>query len=186
MATAIGKTQCFLCKKETRTFICEGCTQNFCLNCIKKHVQTLHQGLDQIENEHDEFRQILNEQKDDSKNHQLIQKINQWEKDSIEKIEQIAKDCRERLIHHTNICVIKIENELNNIARELKRIREENEFNEIDINHFKVKLNKLKEELNQPTNISLKQQSASFIDKMFVIIPFQKGNSIRIIFLVFD
>jgi chromosome segregation ATPase len=186
MATAIAKTQCFTCKKETRTFNCEGCTQNFCVNCLTKHLQTLRQGLDQIENEHDEFRQILNEQKDDPKNHQLIQKINQWEKDSIEKIEQIAKDCRERLIHHTNKYLIKIENRLNNIAGELKRIREENEFNEIDLNHFKEKLNKLKEELNQPSNILLKRQSTSFIDRMVVIIPFHKGNPIRIIFLVFD
>jgi outer membrane murein-binding lipoprotein Lpp len=185
MATAAAKTQCFLCKKE-RTFNCTGCTQNFCVDCLKKHVQILGQELDQIENDHDQFRQILNEQKDDPKNHQLIQKINQWEKDSIEKIEQIAKDCRERLIHHTNKYLIQIENRLNNIAGELKRIREENEFNEIDLNHFKEKLNKLKEELNQPSNILLKRQSTSFIDKMLVIIPFHKGNPIRIIFLVFD
>ena len=69
-----------------------------------------------------------------------------------------------------------LENQLNNIAQELKRIHEENEFNEIDLNHFKEKLNKLKEELDKPTNVSLKQQSTSFIDKMFVVIPFHKGN----------
>jgi outer membrane murein-binding lipoprotein Lpp len=181
MATVAPKPQCFICNKETRTFNCAGCTQNFCFNCLQKHVQTLGQELDHIENDHDQFRQTLNEQKDDPTKHLLIQRINQWEMDSIKIIEQTAKDCRETLIRHTGKFLIQIENRLNDIARELKRIRGENQFNEIDLNHFKMKLNKLKEELDQPRNISLKQQSTSFIDKMAIIIPLHKGNSIRII-----
>jgi hypothetical protein len=77
MATAIGKTECFTCKKETRIFICEGCMQNFCLNCLPKHIQTLGQELDQIQNDHDQFRQTLNEQKEDPTKHLLVQRINQ-------------------------------------------------------------------------------------------------------------
>ncbi len=182
MATSTAKIQCFTCRKETRTFNCGGCTNDFCLNCLTKHVQKLGQELDQIENDHDEFREELNEKKDNPKKHQLIEKIDQWEKDSIKIIEQTAKECRASLMNYTNKYVIEIENKLNNIARELKRIREENEFNEIDLKQFRENLNQLKEELNQPTNISIEQISTSFVSKIVVISPVDKGNWIKLIF----
>ncbi len=67
-----------------------------------------------------------------------------------------------KVMNYTKKFLIEIENKLNNIAKELKRIREENEFNEIDLERFRQKLNKLKEELDQPTNISIEQQSSAF------------------------
>ena len=116
MATTISKTQCFECKKETRTFNCGGCVKDFCLTCLTQHVQALGQELD-----HDQFRQTL--------------------------------------IQHTNEYLTTIESQLNEIARGLN------------------------EEFNKPMNILLKQQSTPFIDKMVIIIPFHRGNLMRI-FLV--
>jgi hypothetical protein len=71
-------------------------------------------------------------------------------------------ECRERVMNYTKKFLIEVENKSNTIAKELKRIREENEFNEIDLERFRQKLNKLKEELDQPTNISIEQQSSAF------------------------
>ena len=169
MATANGKTQCSICGKETSTFNCGGCSQNFCRNDLTIHFQKLSQDLDEIENDYDQFRQKLNEQKDNPKKCQLIQQIDQWEDESINKIKQIANECRDRLINYTNKFVIKIENKLNDITKELKRIRQENEFNEIDLDQSKQKLNKLKEELDKSSNISIEQQSSTFINKIFLI-----------------
>ncbi len=178
MATANVKVRCFSCNKETSTFICGGCSNNFCRNDLMKHLQILSQELDQIENDHDQFREKLNEHKNDPKTHLLIQKIDQWEKDSIKKIEQTATRFRERVMNYTKKFLIQLENKLNNIAKELKRIREENEFNEVDLERFRQKLNKLKEELDQPTNISIEQQSSAFINRILVMIPFNKGKNI--------
>jgi hypothetical protein len=36
----------------------------------------------------------------------------------------------------------------------------------------------LKEELDQPTNISIEQQSSAFINRILVMIPFNKGKNI--------
>ena len=80
-----AKTQCSTCEKKT-TFHCTGCSKNLCLNCLTKHVETLSTQLDEIEYGHDQFRQKLNDQKDDPNKHSLIQQINKWEKDSINKI----------------------------------------------------------------------------------------------------
>jgi outer membrane murein-binding lipoprotein Lpp len=178
MAAANAKIQCFSCCKETRTFICAGCSQHFCRDDLTKHLQKLREDLDKIENEHDQFRQKFNDQKEDPKKHLLIQKVDQWEKDSIKKIKQTAEECRKRLINYTNIFIIEIEKKLNDLAKEIIQIRQENQFNEIDLDQFKEKLNKLKEELDKPSNVSIEQQSSAFIKKIFVIPPIDKGNTI--------
>jgi len=178
MATPTAKTECFSCRKETRTFKCEGCSQNFCLNCLTIHVQTLSKQLDEIEHDHDQFREKFNDQKDDPEKHPLIQQIDKWEKDSINKIEQAAHECKQKLINYINNHFIEIENKLNDTAKEIIRIRQQNEFNEIDLNQFKENLNKLKEELDKPSNVSIEEHSSTFIKKIFVIISFDKGNNI--------
>jgi hypothetical protein len=46
--------------------------------------------------------------------------------------------------------------------------RKKNDFNVIRLNQLKDKLEKLKQELNQPKNISITKQSNSFIDQIFI------------------
>ena len=113
MATSTAKAQCFSCKKETRRYNCEGCSKDFCFNCLTKHHQILGQELDKIENNHDQFRDKLNEQKADPKKHLLVQKIDRWEEDSINKIRQTAEECRKTLTDHTNKYLVELENKLN-------------------------------------------------------------------------
>jgi archaellum component FlaC len=178
MATATTKERCSICGKETSTFNCGGCSQHFCRNDLKKHLQKFSENLDKIENEYDQFRQKLNDQKDDLKKRPLIQEVDKWETDSINNIKQTAEHCRQRLIDYTNKSIIEIENKLNDIAKNLKEIRQENEFNEIDLNRFKQNLNKLKQELDKPSSVSIQQESSKFINKIFVISPCDKGNKI--------
>ncbi|CAF1305806.1 unnamed protein product [Adineta steineri] len=57
---------------------------------------------------------------------------------------------------------------------ELKEIREENGFNEIDLNHFQFKLTQITEEFLQPSNISIRQDSQEFTKKISVISSFEQ------------
>jgi hypothetical protein len=68
----------------------------------------------------------------------VIQQRNPLENNLNDRIKQITKQCRERFLNYT----IDIENELNDIAKEIKQIRQNNEFNQ--------KLNRLKQQLHQP------------------------------------
>ena len=179
MATATAKAQCSLCKKESSTFNCDGCLQKFCWTDLNKHRQSLGEQLDQIETDHDQFRQKLIDKKTNVKKHPSMQQIDQWEIDSIQIIKQIAEQCRQKLINYINKFHNKLENQLNNVAKQIKDIREENEFNEIDLNHLKQKLTKLDEETNRLLSISTKQESTSFINKIFLNITFNKGNFIK-------
>ncbi len=50
------------------------------------------------------------------------------------------------------------------------RTWEENDFNEIDLREFKRILMQLTEELDKPWNISVQRDSASFINKITVVV----------------
>ena len=81
------------------------------------------------------------------------------------------------MIKNINEYIHHIEIKLNKLTNELRESRQENDFNEINLRHFQEELDKLTEELTKPPNISIKQQSTSFINEIFVIIPFSKGNN---------
>ena len=99
---------------------------------------------------------------------------------SIEKIKQVANKCRKRLIKCTNNSIIKTENQLNDLAKQLKVIRVENEYNEIDLQQCRNTLKKLEDELDKPKNVSIEQRSNLFIDEIFVISPLERGKDVAL------
>ncbi|CAF4012359.1 unnamed protein product, partial [Adineta steineri] len=98
MAVASNKTLCFQCNKEKITFPCKGCSKEFCFTDLAEHQQILNEELNDIINDYDQFRQRINEQKQNPQNHSLIKQINQWETNSIEIIQQKAQQCRKIVI----------------------------------------------------------------------------------------
>ena len=129
MAMATAKIQCSTCNEEKDTYICRGCSETFCFNHLTDHRDIINKQFNQIEDNCNSFRQIIIDQKNNS----LIEQIDQWENDSIEKIKQMANQCRNKLINYRNPLIIEIENKLNDLVKYIKEIRQENEFNEIDL-----------------------------------------------------
>jgi hypothetical protein len=179
MATTNISSQCYSCYKETRTFLCQGCEHNFCFDDLTKHLQDLHKELETIENDHDQFRQIINDQKENPDQYSLIKQIDQWENDSINKIKQTAKECREQVTDFRNKYLTIFENKLNNFVKKIKEIRPKNQFNEFDLNQIKRELKKINKEFEKPKTISIEQDSSRFIHQIFVVLPIDGGNSIR-------
>ncbi|CAF1236552.1 unnamed protein product [Adineta steineri] len=170
MAMANNKTPCFTCNKEKITFPCEGCSKRFCLLHLTEHQQILNEELNHIINDYDQFKQRINEQKQNPQNHSLIKQINQWERDSIEKIQQKAQNCRENLIQSSQTFIDDIEKKFKDLSEQIKQIHSEDEFNEINLNYLKNQLIEIKEELNNSSNISIQQDSQSFINEISIII----------------
>jgi hypothetical protein len=168
MATPNVKTQCSICKEEKSTFLCRGCEKDFCFDHLTEHRQLINTQLHYIQNDYNEFKQLIIDLKNNPEQHSLIKRIDQWEINSIQKIKQRAKECREILINYTNENINQIENKLDNRNEQLISNEKKNDFNEIDLKKFKDKLEKLKEELNQTTNISIEQQINSFINQIFI------------------
>ncbi|CAF1297750.1 unnamed protein product [Adineta steineri] len=133
--------------------------------------QTIKTQLHEIINDYDQFQQTIIQQKQNPHNSFLIQQVNQWETDSIEKIQQTAQQCRETLMKLTQKTINDVETKFVELSEKLKEIREENE---IDLKHFQLKLTQITEELLQPSNISIRQDSQEFIKKISVISSFEQ------------
>jgi molecular chaperone DnaK (HSP70) len=170
MATTNATTKCSTCNREERTYLCQGCSANFCLNCLTKHHQTHIVEFDGIRSNHNNLRKRLVAQKKDPKERPLIQQITQWENDSVNKIRQAAKEFRETLKEYTDISIHEIEKKLNDIAEQIRKTRKDDQFNEIHLDELKEKLQKLAKELDQPSNISIEQESAPFINKISLVL----------------
>jgi ribosome-interacting GTPase 1 len=61
---------------------------------------------------------------------------------------------------------------------QIEEIRQKNKMNENYLNQIKQNLNKLKEEFDTASNISIQYEDSTFIKKIFVIISSDKGNYI--------
>lgn len=169
------KNICSTCERETRTYICEGCSQRFCFQHLLEHRKNLDDQLDQIGNKHDQFRQDFNDQTTDPKKYRSIEHIDRWEKQSISKIQRIANHYREKLTNYTTRFLYQIEERLNHLAEQIKKTRDENEFNEIDLNDLNKKLKKLRKEFTQLPDITIEQRVTSIIDQISVRVPLQKS-----------
>ena len=76
-----------------------------CRNILYKHVveyrQTLHHQLDEVIVEHDSLQQTIIENRDQS--HPLMDYIDEWEQNSIKKVQQIAQEARQKVAELTQM-----------------------------------------------------------------------------------
>ncbi|CAF0790274.1 unnamed protein product [Adineta steineri] len=70
-----------------------------------------------------------------------------------------------------------VEKKFIELSKKLKEIREENEFNELDLNHFQLQLKQITKEFVTPSNISVRQDPQEFIKKISVISSFDSYQS---------
>jgi hypothetical protein len=169
MASTIGKTHCVTCRKDKVAYKCEGCSQTFCVNHLAEHHHELGLQLDEVEHKRNLFRQTLTEQTNNPQIDSLIQQIDNWEQDSISIILQTADDAREILVKHATTNIENIEGRLDELTKQLEITRKENDFNELHLNQFKQTLRQLEEQLKQPSYISVRQESSSFVGRIHIV-----------------
>ncbi|CAF1046829.1 unnamed protein product [Rotaria sp. Silwood1] len=105
---------------------------------------------------------------------QHVQQINDLERDSIEKIRQTADEVRKLLLHYTAKHIPDIEIELNKFTDQLRQSRHENDLVETDLYRWKNQLIQLSDELNKPSNITIRQDSKSLVNRIYVDISTSK------------
>ncbi|CAF1286301.1 unnamed protein product [Adineta ricciae] len=171
MMAASSKAQCFICHKDKIVYHCEGCLKDFCLSHITEHREKLRIELNEIKIDRDIFQQAIEQERHKPENFSLIERINQWEENSIEKIKQTAEQCRQMLIKYPNNQLLIIEQKFNQIIEQIKQFHQDNEFNEIDLNQLRNKLTHLTKQLIQPLNISIRHNilPAAFLNEISII-----------------
>jgi hypothetical protein len=93
------KAPCATCaNKAAGIYRCEGCLNVFCRKHLNDHRDLLSHQLDEIVLEHDTLHQTIVETKVKQNNqHPLLKEIDQWEKNSIMKIQQLAEEARQQV-----------------------------------------------------------------------------------------
>ncbi|CAF1209542.1 unnamed protein product [Adineta steineri] len=170
MAIANNRTQCFTCNKNKITYPCEGCSQRFCLMDLTEHRQILNNELHHIINEYNQFKQRFTEQKPNPHDLSLIDQIKQWETDSIDKIKQRAKDCRETVIRSSQTVLNDIEKKFNDLNEQIKQIHKENEYNELNLEYLRNQLKEMTQKLNNPSKMPVQQNLRPLINDISIIL----------------
>jgi hypothetical protein len=113
--------------------------------------------------------------------HPLMKQIDEWEQQSINKIHRAADDARKQLRNTINEHTTKLTEALTNIADELRKGREDDNFFETDLKQWMDKLDQLKKDLAHPTNIKIRQEDNNVIPKIIEVFPANEtfGRSIE-------
>ncbi|CAF3969530.1 unnamed protein product [Adineta steineri] len=181
MTSGIRKTHCIKCDKERATSRCTGCLQDFCYNHFIDHHRDLNEQLDEMQVNYGLFRQALNIQMSRTNNDVLIRQIDQWELDSIKLIQQTANECRQSLFQHPSNTIQQIQLNLVQLNDQMDAMRQDNDYNEMDINQLKEKLGQFKEKLHQSVQeldrssiITIQQNTTPLVYKIFVTVTSQQ------------
>src|SRR5262249_43938650 len=86
------KVSCATCGKAAGLFTCRGCAKDFCTQHVAEHRQTLGKQMDEVTLSHDQLRQAIAECTAEPRRHPLMKQIDEWEKQSVAKINQAADD----------------------------------------------------------------------------------------------
>jgi hypothetical protein len=159
-AGVIGKKQCVTCSKSGGIMTCDGCQQSFCGKHSIEHRQELTNQLDEIMQEHDLLQQELRQS---SNENSLLKEINNWEKESITKIQVAAEAARADLQQILDGSREIIAKTCRDIAVNLRSSREADDFSESDLNQWMEQLKELKFEITSPSSVNLVGDETSSI-----------------------
>ncbi|CAF1575360.1 unnamed protein product [Adineta ricciae] len=160
---ANDRKRCFVCNKDKIIYPCRGCSQEFCFDDLTKHLQNLNEDFNTIINDYDQFRDQINQKQPVSSS---MKQIDQWEKKSIELIQQTAQRYRNILIEKGGENFDKLKRKFDEITEKMKKVQKENEYNEFDLNYFKDQLMKMKRQSEDQLGMNLNGNSQIFIEKL--------------------
>ncbi|CAF1330986.1 unnamed protein product [Rotaria sordida] len=149
MSLSSSKTRCTSndCKN-VGILKCEGCSQTFCRTHVIEHRDFLSHQLDGVVLEHDTLQQMVMEQENKENDyHSLFKQIDKWEQDSITKIQQTANEVRQEIETLIGSQREHISKELHDLAKQLRKAREDDDFIETDLRIWTDILEKLKHDV---------------------------------------
>lgn len=130
------------------SYQCEGCRQSFCRTHLSQHRENLNQQFHNLTTEYSNLQQILSlppSYESLTENTELVNKINQWEIDSIRQVKELAETAREKLRSRSDVIPTeRFRPELQQFNDELQGIQQANNLIESDIQRLISKFKDLK------------------------------------------
>jgi len=143
---------CSVCQKEAGICNCAGCKAFFCTKDFMDHRQWLSGEFEKVVEARNHLLQELSEK--DQINHlqtTLCSQIDQWEKITLEKVRCAAKKTRDDVIQLLNDKINGVENEFDNVTKQLRALEEMKNFVEDDLTYLNNNIHKLEKQLRQIT-----------------------------------
>jgi hypothetical protein len=144
--------KCTLCNERNGNTRCEGCNTLFCLSCMTKHHDELVQQFQLLMDVRNEVRQTLHVTESTSSNGKEIHcltEIDKWEREIIQRIQQIAAKARtninEIMMKHMN----EISHRFEQLSLNMQQRQKEGDYLENDIEKIKNELDGLKNDIEQ-------------------------------------
>jgi hypothetical protein len=81
----------------------------------------------------------------------VIEQINQWQNNIIEKVKQVAAQARQQAIQLMNYKLIKINTEFKDFSQELAHLKESEDYVEHDLRRLNQMISQFKQDLRQST-----------------------------------
>ncbi|CAF2697733.1 unnamed protein product [Rotaria sp. Silwood2] len=162
------KSSCSAQCHVSRNKLCESGEQNYSINHSIKHQEKLRKQMEKVNIYHNQIRQLVIDDKKKFSNHPLMKKVDDWERQSILKIQQTANDIREQLKQVCTKHTIEMNELLTEISQQLNKARTQNNYIETDIKFWFNKLNEFKNDLLTPKTINIipDENNNSFINKI--------------------
>lgn len=136
---------CVRCGKTGGLLFCNGCQQTFCFKHVNDHRDELERQLEDLINQENQFENDLLKR---DNTHYLFNEIDQWKKETIEQVKQIAKQAKQDLrqfIDQSNEKLLKNSQEL---KENLLILKETESLSELQLIKLSNELNSLKKEIN--------------------------------------
>ncbi|CAF0775019.1 unnamed protein product [Didymodactylos carnosus] len=167
--TTASKVQCTKCAKNAGITTCDGCLAKFCRRCFNDHRQDLSKELDNVVYEHDILKQEL-EMPNENNSHYLLKQIDEWKKDSIDKINQLAHECRTDVLKLLEKNKDQLTDSFRKISNRVRKGRDDEDYDERDLSKWMTELKELKDELIKPSNFRIEEdkQRSPWIQKIRV------------------
>jgi hypothetical protein len=146
MASAIVRKPCIKCDKGGGVITCDGCQQSFCIKHIVEHRQELAIQLDQVGQEHDLFRRDLTQE---NVAHPILIRIDEWEQESITKIQVAAEAARADLRQLLDQTKNELKISADKMTNEMQSCREQDDYTETDLFRWTDQLKDLRKLLEK-------------------------------------
>ncbi|CAF1293664.1 unnamed protein product [Rotaria sordida] len=153
MASGLEPTQCSICQKSAGKCICNGCKNYFCIKHFNQHRQQLSMKFDdEVVRTHDELLEQMNRAtQSNASASELFREIDRWETVTIEKVHKAAERARHQLTQLLTQEKASLTNDFGTMTKEIRGRRDEDAFDENDIERLQQKINQIQISLKQFT-----------------------------------
>lgn len=129
--------KCIKCKRLDHLFTCHGCQKSFCDEHITKHREELSHQMENINKDYRVFEEDLN---DNILIQPYLSHIDQWERQSINKIQRTAEIARNDLL----IILNRVKNQFKSSLDQINQNEKLKKYTEIDLNQWTEQLKQLR------------------------------------------